>query len=69
MNTLKPVAFILTIIGGINWGLVGLGGFLGFNGNLVNLLLGAWPAMEWLVYILVGLSAVWLLIAKTQRSR
>lgn len=48
------VAFSLAMIGAINWGLVGLFGF-----NLVELLLGAWPALVKLVYIAVGVSAVY----------
>lgn len=53
------VAWILLIVGGLNWGLVGLGGFMGGNWNLVNLILGSWPMLEWLVYVLVGASAVY----------
>jgi len=47
------------MVGGLNWLLVGLGGFMGSNWNLVNMILGSWPMVEWLVYILVGLSAVY----------
>lgn len=50
----------LMIIGAINWGLVGLGGFLGSDLNVVNMLLGAWPKVEWVVYILVGLSGLYI---------
>lgn len=64
---LKKLAFVLTIIGGLNWGLVGLGGFMGTNLNLVNLLLGSWPEVEWIVYILVGLSALWLAVKDAKR--
>lgn len=56
---LHNVAFILLIVGGLNWGLAGLGGFFGGNWNVVNQILGSWPVVEWLVYILVGLSAVY----------
>jgi len=59
MNGLGKVAWILVLIGALNWGLVGLGAFMGGNWNVVNLLLGSWPKVEWLVYILVGLSALW----------
>jgi len=59
---LHKVAGILVFIGAINWGLVGLGGFLGGNWNVVNLLLGSWPQVEWIVYVLVGLSALSMLI-------
>jgi uncharacterized membrane protein YuzA (DUF378 family) len=62
MKILHMVAFILLVVGGLNWGLVGLGDFAGANWNLVNLLLGSWPSIEWTVYVLVGISAVWLLI-------
>jgi len=59
MKSLHMVTVTLLLIGGLNWGLVGLGGFMGGNWNLVNLLLGSWPAVEWLVYVLVGLSAAY----------
>lgn len=60
MKILHMIAFILLIIGGLNWGLVGLGGFVGADWNVVNMILGSWPPIEWIVYILVGLSAIWL---------
>lgn len=53
------IAWILVMVGALNWGLVGIGGFAGGNWNVVNLILGSWPQVEWLVYILVGLSAVY----------
>lgn len=58
MCTVCSITFALVLIGALNWGLVGLGGFLNMNLNVVNLLLGSWPMVEWIVYILVGLSAV-----------
>jgi uncharacterized membrane protein YuzA (DUF378 family) len=59
MKWLHTVSWILVIIGGLNWGLVGLGDFMGNNWNLVHLILGSVPSLEALVYILVGLSAVY----------
>ena len=53
------VAWILIIVGALNWGLVGLGGFMGGNWNVVNMVLGSWPMVEGLVYVLVGLSGVY----------
>ena len=50
---LHKVAFILLIIGGLNWGLAAVGY------NVVNLLLGSWPVVEQIVYILVGLAAIY----------
>jgi uncharacterized protein len=59
-NPVGLISCILLVIGGLNWGLVGLGGFIGSNTNLnvVNLLLGQWPQVEWIVYLLVGISAI-----------
>ena len=56
----KPMKIgkILIMIGALNWGLIGLGGFLGKDLNVVNAILGSWPTIEWIVYILVGVSAV-----------
>ncbi len=67
MRMLKKIAFVLTIIGGLNWGLVGLGGFAGSNWNVVNLLLGSMPTLELLVYVLVGLSALWVAVSAAKR--
>ena len=53
------VGWWLVLIGGINWGLVGLLGL-----NLVETLFGGWPWLVKLVYILVGLSAVAMLLEK-----
>ena len=58
MKGLHGIAFILVIIGALNWGLVALGYWMGSNWNVVNLLLGSWPMVENLVYLLVGLSAL-----------
>jgi uncharacterized protein len=55
-GVLFMIAYILLIIGGINWGLVGL-----LNLDLVALVLGKMPLLQKLVYILVGLSAVFVL--------
>ncbi len=56
------IAWVLLVVGGLNWGLVGLGGFMGANWNVVNMILGAWPQVEWAVYVLVGLSTVAILV-------
>lgn len=61
MKSLHAVAFILLIVGGLNWLLVGLGEWFGGNWNIVNKLLGSWTWLEALVYVLVGLSAVYLI--------
>lgn len=55
MKTLNIVTLALVIIGGINWGLVGAAQF-----DLVATIFGGQDAMlARLVYVLVGLSALW----------
>lgn len=56
------VSLPLLLIGGLNWGLVGLGMLMESNLNVVNLLLGSWPVAEAIVYLLVGLAAVKVLV-------
>ena len=60
MKRLNATAAILTIVGGLNWGLVGL-----FNFDLVAAIFGGMPFGEVnvasrSVYTLVGLSAAYL---------
>ncbi len=60
MKALHSIAYILLVVGALNWGLIGLGGFAGSDWNVVNMILGSWPEVEWLVYVLVGASGVYL---------
>lgn len=62
MKWIHVIAWILVIVGALNWGLVGVSGFMGSNWNLVNLIFGSVPALEWTVYVLVGLAAVYELV-------
>jgi uncharacterized membrane protein YuzA (DUF378 family) len=41
----------------------------GADWNVVNMLLGAWPSLEWAVYVLVGLSAIYELVTHKGRCR
>jgi len=52
-SALDIIALILVIVGGLNWGLVGL-----CDLDLVNFILGASVAAD-IVYILVGLAAIY----------
>jgi uncharacterized membrane protein YuzA (DUF378 family) len=60
MCTPAKIGKWLLVIGGLNWGLVGLAMLMGSgsNWNVVNLLLDGWPTVEALVYVLVGVAAV-----------
>ena len=54
MKTLDITAAILLVVGGLNWGLVGVTNF-----DLVATLLGAGSILAKIVYTLVGLAAVY----------
>lgn len=64
MKGLHMIAFALLVIGGLNWGLVALGDW-----NVVNMLLGSVPTIERIVYVLVGVSAIFELVTHKQRCR
>ncbi len=55
MNTLDWAAFILLVVGGVNWGLIAVNP----SWNVVEMLLGSWPMLARVVYALVGLSALY----------
>jgi uncharacterized membrane protein YuzA (DUF378 family) len=58
--TLAFIGKILLIIGGINWGLIGIGMLMGGDWNVVKIVLGNGnlPTLEAIVYILVGVAAL-----------
>lgn len=59
MCTTVLISVWLLIIGGLNWGLVGLGTLLGGKDwNVVHMILGSWATVEAIVYVLVGLAAL-----------
>ena len=53
MKALKIISLVLVIIGGLNWGLVGLLDF-----DLVATIFGEMSAISRTVYVLVGLAAI-----------
>lgn len=57
INTIDWIAMILVAIGGLNWGLVGL-----FNFDLVAAIFGDMSAISRVIYVLVGISAVYMLL-------
>ena len=54
LNVLDWIALVLVIVGGLNWALVGF-----FSFDLVAYLLGSLTLLSRIVYILVGLSAIY----------
>ncbi|CAL8980793.1 hypothetical protein RHODGE_RHODGE_01931 [Rhodoplanes serenus] len=58
MKAINLITLLLVIVGGINWGLVGLAQF-----DLVAALFGGQSAaLSRIVYVLVGVSALWQLV-------
>jgi uncharacterized membrane protein YuzA (DUF378 family) len=57
MKFINILTLVLVIVGGLNWGLVGL-----FDFDLVATIFGAGSILSRLVYILVGLSAAWQIV-------
>lgn len=62
-KVLDLIALVLVIIGGLNWGLVGL-----FDLDLVAALFGMSSILAKVVYVLVGLSALWIAIASLMKK-
>lgn len=59
MKIANIIAYILVIVGALNWGLFGLFGF-----NLVSFVFGGARVVgSIIVYSLIALSAVWLIIS------
>jgi uncharacterized membrane protein YuzA (DUF378 family) len=61
MKTLNLLTLILTIVGGLNWGLVGVADF-----DLVAAIFGEGSALARAVYVLVGLSALYQILPLTK---
>jgi hypothetical protein len=48
------IAMILLVVGGLNWGLVGI-----WNFDVVTWIFGSVPTVATIVYILVGVAGLW----------
>ncbi len=53
MNILQKIALAFTIVGGINWGLVGL-----FDFNLVTAIFGVGSVMTTIIYVVIAIAAI-----------
>lgn len=62
MKIINWIAFILVIVGGLNWGLVGF-----FDYDLVSSIFGEMSGAARVVYALVGLSALYLIFAAPKK--
>jgi len=64
LNVFDWIALILVIVGGLNWGLIGA-----FKFDLVAAIFGEMSALARIVYLLVGLSAVYMVILSWKLAR
>lgn len=59
LKLLDIVCLVLVIVGALNWGLIGL-----FDFNIVTVIFGSMALLVKLIYILIGLSALFLVYVK-----
>lgn len=64
LNIVDWIALILVIVGGLNWGLVGI-----FKFDLVAWIFGDMSIIARIVYILVGLAAVYTAVILTSLAK
>jgi len=64
LNTVDMISLVLVIIGGLNWGLKGLADF-----DIVSVIFQPMSMLSRLVYVLIGLSAVYLAVNVTKFER
>lgn len=63
MNALMWLAWVLVVVGALNWGLVGL-----FNFDLVAAIFGDMSGISRVIYVLVGLGAI-VMVATTPKMK
>lgn len=63
LNGLDWFALVLLIIGGLNWGIIGL-----FNFNVVGMIFGDASAISRIIYVIVGLSAIYVAFLPSMMS-
>lgn len=56
MKIIDKIALVLVIIGAIVWGIIGI-----FNFNIVDALFGTGSIISRIIYILVGISGLWVI--------
>ncbi len=63
MSTIDWIMMVLLVVGGLNWGLVGLTNF-----DLVAKIFGEGAALSRIVYSLVGIAAVYTVVVMVMKS-
>lgn len=64
MNMIDWVAFLLVVVGGINWGLIGF-----FSFNLVDTIFAFAPIVARVVYCVVGVAALYTLYMASKMKK
>lgn len=64
LNAFDWLAVVLVVVGGLNWGLVGI-----FNFDLVATIFGDMSVLSRVVYTLVGLAAVYIATISTKLAK
>lgn len=64
MSVWDWIALVLVVVGGLNWGLVGL-----LNLDVVRAVFGTIPVLEQIVYIIIGLGAVYMIYAAAMKKK
>ncbi len=64
MKAVNWLAVVLVVVGGLNWGLVGA-----FDYNLVSMLFGDMTSLSRVVYVLVGLAALYVAVQSPKMVR
>jgi uncharacterized protein len=64
VKILHHLSFLLTVLGAINWGLVGL-----FKFNLVERLFGTMPVVAQAIYIAIGIAGVLFALQEVSEHR
>ena len=61
-NVLDWIALVLVIVGGLNWGLVGI-----FKWDLVGAIFGSMSILSRIIYALVGIAALYMIYYAVQK--
>ena len=58
---MSGLARLLLIIGGLNYALMGLGGFIHKDLNFLVLLNAFYPNLPYIIYSIIGAAAIWII--------
>lgn len=64
LNVFDWVALILLMVGGVNWGMIGV-----FNVDLVSMIFGVMSILSRAIYVLVGVSALYTIVILSTKTQ